>query len=144
MYIWHCLFWSHQQCLLGAGSPQLLFSLRTHSDDLIYRKSYTPFPRGSPRCLCLPPGRGRKPAKGPERKPWPPSRRPGGGWGASRRTGHPPPAAPRARPQTSPREGLSRARPTLANSLPWLRRRRQMRQNEKYNDAYYINHPPFF
>lgn len=39
---------------------------------------------------------------------------------------------------------LSRGRPTRANSLPWIRRRRQMRQNEKYNDAYYINHPPFF
>ena len=65
---------------------------------------------------------------------------PGGG------IGHPPPASPPgfSPPNRARGESLSRGQPTLANSGHWMRRRRQMRQNEKYNDAYYINHPPVF
>lgn len=64
------------------------------------------------------------------------------GW---RGAGYPPPAGPRCSPPCrAGGERPSGAWPTPANFSPSTRRWQQMRQNEKYNDAYYINHPPFF
>lgn len=116
------------------------------------RPSLHPLPKGE-ACVKqtqvpLPPfGKGRKLAPVPGEKSLIPFlealrmlEEPGGG------IGHPPPASPPgfSPPNRARGESLSRGRPTLANSGPWMRRRRQMRQNEKYNDAYYINHPPVF
>lgn len=64
-------------------------------------------------------------------------------WGC-RGSGHPHLPSPGSACCTELQREATQRVACLANFLPSMGRRQQMRQNEKYNDAYYINHPPFF
>lgn len=138
---WYCFLWSCQWCLQGLDDlTSCLVSwctLTWPTSTMVWNLIYVPCSqacRGKSRKLV--PVTGEKAFTCSRVTVW-----------EHRGAGHPLPAGPRLSPLG--RAGgswQSRRCPLHPPCTSWLqtRGRQQMRWNEKYNDAYYINHPPSF